>query len=41
LADAVTRTAQDAADDDRATELQAAGGRAIALPPAGRPAVAA
>jgi len=32
LANAVTRTAEDAADYNRATELEAAGGRVIELP---------
>jgi hypothetical protein len=35
LANAVTRTAEDAIDYDRATELEAAGGRVIELLPAG------
>jgi hypothetical protein len=34
LANAVTRKAEDATDYDRATELEAAGGRVIELPPA-------
>jgi hypothetical protein len=33
LANAVTRTAEDASDYGRATELEAAGGRVIELPP--------
>jgi hypothetical protein len=33
LANAVTRTAEDVADYDRATELEAAGGRVIELSP--------
>jgi hypothetical protein len=41
LANAVTRTAEDAADDDRATELEAAGGRVIELPPSEGRALAA
>jgi hypothetical protein len=34
LANAVTRTAEDVADYDRASELEAAGGRVIELAPA-------
>jgi hypothetical protein len=41
LANAVTRTALDAPDYDRATELEAAGGRVIELPPADWRAIAA
>jgi hypothetical protein len=41
LANAVTRTAEDAPDDDRATELEAAGGRVIDLGPADWRAIAA
>jgi hypothetical protein len=41
LAHAVSRTAEDATDDDRATELEAAGGRVIELGPADWRAIAA
>jgi hypothetical protein len=41
VANAVTRTAEDAADYDRATELEAAGGRVIELPAADWRALAA
>jgi hypothetical protein len=41
LANAVTRTADDAADYDRVTELEAAGGRVIELPQADWRALAA
>jgi hypothetical protein len=41
LANAVTRTAEDAADYDRATELEAAGGRVLELPPSDWRALAA
>src|SRR5207248_9536063 len=41
LANAVTRTAEDAPDYDRATELEAAGGRVIELGPADWRALAA
>jgi hypothetical protein len=41
LANAVTRTAEDAADYDRATELETAGGRVIELAPADWKALAA
>jgi hypothetical protein len=41
LANAVTRTPEDAADYDRATELEAAGGRVIELPAADWKAIAA
>jgi hypothetical protein len=41
LANAVTYTAEDAADDDGATELEAAGGRVIGLGPTDRRALAA
>jgi hypothetical protein len=40
-ANAVTRTGEDASDYDRATELEATGGRVIELPAADRPALAA
>ena len=41
LANAVTRTAEDVPDYDRATELEAAGGRVIELAPADWKAIAA
>jgi hypothetical protein len=41
LANAVTRTAEGVPDDDRATELEAAGGRVIELAPADWRAIAA
>ena len=41
LANAVTRTAEDVADYDRATELEATGGRVIELPRADWRAIAA
>ncbi len=41
LANAITRTAEDAADYDRATELEVAGGRVIELGPADWKALAA
>jgi hypothetical protein len=41
LANAVTRTAEDAADYDRATALEAAGGRVLELPAADWRAIAA
>jgi hypothetical protein len=41
LANAVTRTAEDVTDYDRATELEAAGGRVIELGPADWKAIAA